>query len=173
MNRDYLISKINEQLKGKLIERGYNFDIEYQIKNAMKGLFDDEDFNYIVVEKEAHSNTCYVRYKNHYLFGLKYTKTKGDYHWGTFENYTDYYYKDFVCIDDKEDFDLRRKMYEIEIKIIDEEEAKDKQFKEMTENYKKVVALFGDNTRSVLAYFDRHKYDLEREIKKDEAITNH
>ena len=136
----------------------------------MKGLFDDEDFNYIVVDKEAHSNTCYVRYKRYYLFGLKYTKTKGDYHRNTFESYYDYYFKDFVCIDDKEDFDLRRKMYEIEIAIIDSEEAKDKQFKEMTENYKKVVALFGDKTSSVLTYFDKHKYDLERAIQNETNI---
>lgn len=169
MNRDDLIKRISEELKDHKIKRGYNFDIEYQIKNAMKGLLDDKDFEFISVEKDNHASTCYIRYKNHYLFCLKYTKTKGDNHWGTFENYTDYYYKDFVCGDQEEDFDLKRKMYEIEIRIIDEEEAKDKQFKEMTENYKKVVALFGDNTRSVLAYFERHKYSLEREIKKDET----
>lgn len=169
MNRDDLIKRINEELKDHKIERGYSFDIEYQIKNAMKGLFDDKDFEFISVGKQAHSNTCYIRYKNHYLFSLKYTKTKGEYHRGLFETYYDYYYKDFICGDQDQDFDLKRKMYEIEIRIIDEEEAKDKQFKEMTENYKKVFALFGDNTRSVLAYFERHKYSLEREIKKDET----
>lgn len=169
MNRDDLIKKINEELKDHKIECGYSFDIECQIKNAMKNWVDDKDFEFISVDKQAHSNTCYIRYKNHYLFCLKYTKTKGEYHRGLFESYYDYYYKDFVCGDQEEDFDLKRKMYEIEIKIIDEEEAKDKQFKEMTENYKKVVALFGNKTSSVLAYFDRHKYDLEREIKKDET----
>ena len=169
MNRDELIKKLNELLKEKKIDSGSNFDIEWQIKGTLKGFFNEEDFGYINVEKDSHSNYLRIRYKNHYLFALRYTKTQGQYHHDYFRNYYDYFYKEFTCADQSEDFDLKRKMYEIEIRVIDEEEAKDKQFKEMTENYKKVVALFGDKTSSVLAYFERHKYDLERAMKKDEA----
>ena len=165
MNRDELIKSINEKLTGKLIERGYNFNIGYQIRDAIKDFFEKEDFASIEVDKNNHANACCIRYKKHYLFSLKYTKTKGDYHHNYFETYYDYYYKDFVCGDQSEDFDLKRKMYEIEIKIIDENEAKDKQFKEMTENYRKVVALFGDKTSSMLTYFISHRYELERAIK--------
>lgn len=164
MTRDELIKKINEELKDKLIKRGYSFEIEWQIKDTLKGYFDETDFKYISVEKRVNENLLFIRYKKHYLFGLRYAKTKGEHHYRTFEDYTDYYYKEFTCADQSEDFDLKKKMYEIEIKIIDEDEAKDKQFKEMTENYKKVKALFGDKTYSVLDYFSKHRYELERAL---------
>lgn len=164
MNRDELIKKVSEQLKDKKIERGYHFDIEWQIKSALKNAFDENHFKYLVVDKDRYANVFYIRYKSHFMFSLRYTKTKGEYHSGLFESYYNYYYKDFTCGDEEQDFDLKKRIYEIEIKVIDEDEAKENLFKEMTENYKKVVALFGDETSSVLAYFERHKYDLQREV---------
>lgn len=52
MNRDYLISKIAEELKGKLVERGYSFNIEWQIKDTLKGYFDETDFEQLQLEFE-------------------------------------------------------------------------------------------------------------------------
>ena len=167
MNKDYLISKIAEQLNGKKIERNCYWKIEYQIKDTMIEFFDKNHFENIWVEKDRHANLCFVKYKRHYLFGLKYTKTKGENHYSCFGTYTDYFYKDFSCCDQEEDFELETKMKEIDDRVVAEELAKDKLFKEMTENYKKVVALFGDKTSSVLLYIEKHRYELEREIRDE------
>lgn len=162
MNRDILINKIAEELKDKKIERGYSFNIEWQIKDTLKGYFDETDFKHISVEKRGTENLLFIRYKNHYLFGLRYTKIKGEHHYRTFEDYTDYYFKDFYCADQSNDFDLKKKMYEIEIAIIDSEEHKQKEFSEMLERYNQIKALFGDKTNQVLDYIQKHKYALER-----------
>lgn len=162
MKRDYLISKIAEELKGKLVERGYSFNIEYQIKHTLKGYFDETDFQFISVEKWRNENLFYIRYKRHYLFGLKYTKTKGERHWGTFGYSTEYYYKDFSCADQSNDFDLKTRMYEIEINIIDNEEIKQKKFNEMLKCYNQIKALFGDKTDQVIDYINKHKYSLDK-----------
>lgn len=164
MNRDYLISKIAEQLKGQQIERGYNFQIEWQIKDKLRPLFEETDFKNISVEKVNRENLLYIRYKNRYLFGLRYTKIKGETHWRTFEDYTEYFYKDFSCADQEADFDLKRKMYEIEIALIDNEEAKQKEFAEMLNAYNQIKALFGDRTSNVIYYINKHKYSLDKGV---------
>ena len=162
MTRNELISKIAEELKGKQTARGYNWEIEYQIKDTLKGWFDDTDFQFVSVEKWRNENLLYIRYKNHYLFGLRYTKTKGESHWGTFGEHTDYYFKDFSCADQSDDFDLKQKMYEIEIAIVDSEEHKQKEFDEMLNCYNQIKALFGDKTDQVLNYIQKHKYSLDK-----------
>lgn len=162
MNRDELIGKIAEQLKGKLIARGNNFQIEYQIKDTLKELLDSEDYKEISVDKPKGYNSLYIRYKRNYLFCLKYTKTKGERHWRTFEDYTDYYYKDFMCGDQSADFDLKRKTYEIEIAIIDSKKARQNEFNEMLDCYNQIKVLFGDKTDKVLSYIHNNQYDLKK-----------
>jgi len=162
MNRDELIGKIAEQLKGKLIARGYNFQIEYQIKDTLKELLDSEDYKEISVDKVNRENSFYIRYKRHYLFCLKYTKTKGKSHYRYWEDYTDYYYKDFMCGDQNADFDLKRKMYEIEIAIIDSKKARQNEFNEMLDCYNQIKVLFGDKTDKVLSYIHNNEYDLKK-----------
>ena len=162
MNRDYLISKIAEQLKDKKIERGHHLNIEWQIIDTLKGYFDEADFQFISVEKWRNENLLYIRYKNHYLFGLTYTKRKGESHYRFYKDYTDYYYKDFSCADQSDDFDLKKKIDEIEFAIIANEEHKQKEFDEMLERYNQIKALFGDKTDQVLNYIERHKYSLKK-----------
>ena len=169
MNRDYLISKIAEQLKGKLIVRGYIWEIEAQIRCSMKDCFDNVDFKDISVQKDKHSNYFAIRYKDYYLFGLRYTKEQGDSHWKTFENYTDYYYKDFMCSDQEANFEIETRMIEIESRIALTNHYQKNLFKEMVENYKKIVALFGDKTNNILSYIQAHKYTIEKEVESNET----
>ena len=170
MNRDYLISEIAKRLKGKQLERGYIWEIEYQIKGVIKDLFDEKDFKHIEVKKNRYTNSCYVYYKKHYLFCLKYTKTKGESHYSYFDTHTDYFYKDFSCGDQTEDFELEMKISEIDNRVIAEELARDNLSKEMLENYKKIYGLFGDKTTSVLLYIEKHRYQLERESRNETTI---
>ena len=162
MNRDTLIEKIAEQLKGKLIERGYNFQIEGQIKKVLKPYFDEQDFNFISVEKANRQNLLYFRYKKYYLFGVRYTKTKGEHHYHYWENYTDYYFKDFECADQEQDFDLKTKLYEIEIKLIDKEENRQKRFSKMVGYYNQIKELFGDETDTIIEYICDNRFSIRR-----------
>ena len=166
MYKNKLVDIINNQLKGALMERGCIWEIEWQIRKAMGGGFSKEHYQQITVDKDKHANYCVVRYKGYYLFSLKYTKQQGEYHCKYFSSYYDYYFKEFTSED--EDFDLEQKIYEIEIRAIDDQEKRENTFSEMVDNYKKIQQLFGNDTDRILDYINRNNWNIKNAIKNQE-----
>ena len=143
-----------------------NWGKQEQILKVVKTFFDEKDpiIKDLSIVKWDCGQLFILRYKGYFVCEIKYTRRKGDTHYRTFEDYTDYYYKDFEIT---KDFDFTRRVWEIEVLINNQKIKSFDTEKEMYGYFKQLKAICGDKTSEVIDYLYHNKYRLNELYKND------
>ena len=173
MNKESLLALLNEKLVGKECPKGCIYSKESLFNKVIREQLLAEGVKKEIVDlvdcdHDKQSNGLTMKYRNRYVCYVEYTKTKGDY-----ERYFGYrwLFKEFrgSKYNQSYDFDFLAKVQEIDNEIIEAVKAQTDTEQKMFEAYKKVVALFGEDTYRMITYFYKHSYTLESKLKEEEA----
>ena len=170
MNKQELLTALNEKLKGQKWDGVYS--VSYDIVKVASNLLKQEGLRDAITMgltcDNYKSSTFYLRYHGTTSITLYVKRVRGDYHWSYFsKGHYDWAYGDITS--DSEDFTFIKKACEIDNEHIKQEHAKNKMVADMTEKYKKIVELFGEETNSIINYLSRHYWDIEKSLVEDKA----